>query len=61
VERSAFAAKANKGTRQVIADMKTCGIDTLVGITKALQASGGRTLRGSVEWQATQVARLLAA
>jgi DNA invertase Pin-like site-specific DNA recombinase len=59
--RSAYAAKANEGTRQVIADINATGIHTLVGIAKALKARGVRTPRGSVEWQPTQVARLLAA
>ena len=56
--RSAYAAKTNEGTRQVIADIKTSGIDTLVRIAKALQARGVRIPRGSIEWQLTQVARL---
>jgi DNA invertase Pin-like site-specific DNA recombinase len=57
--RAAYVAKANEGTRQVIADIQSSGINTLVGIARALRARGVRTPRGSVEWQPTQVARLL--
>jgi len=59
--RSAYAAKANAGTRQVIADIRASGVSTLTGIAKALQARGIKTPRGNATWQAAQVARLVAA
>lgn len=59
--RSAHAAEASAGTRQVIADIRASGVETLTGIAKALQARGVRTPRGNTTWQPTQVARLVAA
>lgn len=58
--RSAYAAEASAGTRQVIADIRASGISTLTGIAKALQARGIKTPRGNATWQAAQVARLVA-
>src|SRR5262249_30661215 len=58
--RSAYAAKASEGTRQVIKDIKASGIGTLAGIARALEARGVRTPRGNIQWQAVQVARLVA-
>ena len=58
--RSAYAADASTGTRQVIADIRASGVETLTGIAKALQARGIKTPRGNTTWQAAQVARLVA-
>jgi DNA invertase Pin-like site-specific DNA recombinase len=57
--RSVYAAEASAGTRQVIADIRASGVETLTGIAKALQASGIKTPRGNANWQAGQVARML--
>ena len=35
--RTAYAAEASAGTRQVIADIRSSGVETLNGIAKALQ------------------------
>jgi DNA invertase Pin-like site-specific DNA recombinase len=59
--RSAYARKANAGTRAVIADIQSSGVTTLTGIARALAARGIKTPRGNTEWQPVQVARLLAA
>lgn len=58
---SAQTAARSAGTRQIVADIKASGIDTLTGIAKALQARGIKTPRGSGVWHPAQVARLLTA
>ncbi len=57
--RSIYAAEASAGTRQLVADIRASGIDTLTGIAKALQARGIKTPRGNTTWQAAHVARLI--
>lgn len=57
--RSAYATKANATTRSVIGEIQRSGISTLLGIAKTLEARGVRTPAGNMNWQPTQVARLL--
>lgn len=57
--RSTYAAKANEGSRAIIADIQAAGVSTLRGIAKALQARGVKTPAGRAEWQPVQVQRLL--
>jgi DNA invertase Pin-like site-specific DNA recombinase len=59
--RSAYAAKANATTLAVIREVQGCGIDTLAGIARALQARGVKTPAGRSQWQPVQVSRLLPA
>ena len=58
---SAQSAAKCAGARQVVADIRAAGIDTLTGIAAALSARGIKTPRGSSTWHPAQVARLVAA
>lgn len=59
--RSAYVAKANATTVTVIREIQGSGVRTLAGIARVLGARGIKTPGGRSEWQAVQVARLLAA
>ena len=59
--RSAYAAKANEGTRAIIHDLQVRGVSGLSEIARCLQARGIKTPAGRTAWQPVQVSRLLAA
>jgi Resolvase, N terminal domain len=59
--RCAYAARANATTVAVVREIQASGVQTLSDIAKVLIACGVKTPAGRSEWQAVQVARLLAA
>jgi DNA invertase Pin-like site-specific DNA recombinase len=59
--RSAYAAKANEGTRAIVHDPQVRGVSGLSEIARCLQARGIKTPAGRRAWQPVQVSRLLAA
>jgi DNA invertase Pin-like site-specific DNA recombinase len=59
--RSAYAAKANEGTRAIVHDLQVRGVSGLSEIARCLQARGIKTPAGRTAWQPVQVSRLLAA
>jgi DNA invertase Pin-like site-specific DNA recombinase len=59
--RSAYAAKANEGTRAIVHDPQVRGVSGLSEIARCLQARGIKTPAGRTAWQPVQVSRLLAA
>ncbi|HEV7462864.1 MAG TPA: recombinase family protein [Methyloceanibacter sp.] len=59
--RSAYAAKANEGTRAIVHDLQVRGVSGLSEIARCLQARGIKTTAGRTAWQPVQVSRLLAA
>ena len=59
--RCAYAARANATTVAVVREIQASGVQTLSDIAKVLIARGVKTPAGRSEWQAVQVARLLAA
>jgi DNA invertase Pin-like site-specific DNA recombinase len=59
--RSAYAAKANEGTRAIIHNLQVRGVSGLSEIARCLQARGIKTPAGRTAWQPVQVSRLLAA
>ena len=56
--RSAYAAKANATTLAVIREVQKCGVTSLAGIARTLEARGVKTSAGR-GWQPVQVSRLL--
>jgi DNA invertase Pin-like site-specific DNA recombinase len=59
--RSAYAAKANEGTRAIIHDLQVRGVSGLSEIARCLHARDIKTPAGRTAWQSVQVSRLLAA
>jgi DNA invertase Pin-like site-specific DNA recombinase len=58
--RSASAKAKAQNLVAIVRDIEQSGVVTLSGIARALEARGVHTPRGSMTWQAAQVARLRA-